>query len=91
MISVKGTIKVKRTNGKIVTIDGSEFELENVSTDTDRSLGTERIYEGLYEDAGLEVTLSVSEYPVGGYNSHDIEVAGGVLIEDNMRIEVQLE
>jgi len=90
-ITVDGSVQVKDDNNNTHTIQGSDFDLDHVSTDHDRQQGPELIYEAIYETDDIEVTLSVAEYPEGAYNSHDLTVGKGSLVADQLSISIQSE
>lgn len=70
--------------GKTHTID---MDMECVSQNN-RQMGTEYEYESVFNDGcpkcgnSLYVKLSVWEYPVGSYNTHELEVENAKVIEE---------
>ncbi|MGJ3234665.1 hypothetical protein [Marivirga sp.] len=91
IITVNGSIQVKDSNNSTHTIQGSDFDLDHVSTDNDRPMGPGLIYEATIENEDIEVTLMVSEYPAGGYETHDVTVHEGTLVSNNLKVSVQSE
>lgn len=88
-ITVEGSIQVRDKKNNIHTIDGDDFDLDHVSTDNDKPMGPGLIYEATIENEDIEVTLMVSEYPAGGYETHDVTVDKGTLVSNNIKVSVQ--
>lgn len=72
-ITIDGSVQIRDDNNNTHTIQGSDFDLDHVSTEHDRPMGSAFMYEASIENEDIEVTLSVWEYPAGGYETHDLK------------------
>ena len=88
IITIDGSIEVQDENGQTHTIHGSSFSIDHVSTDSDRPMGSEQIYEATYEDDDVAVTVTISEYPEETYETHEVSVDAGTLVSDNLSVSI---
>jgi hypothetical protein len=85
MAQARGSITVITDSGKTVTIQGSDLDFEDVSTD-ERPMGTEVGHRAEYEDEDGEwsINVDVYEYPSGTYETHEVEPSGCRVSKDNL-------
>ena len=90
-----GSLKIKCSKcGHIITIPCDELEFENVAAE-ERQMGTETTHSATGEitcpKCGNEISYEydVWEYPVGAFNSDDVKIQKGTLVQKcDIRIEI---
>lgn len=87
MITISGDITVQDNNGQQITIDADDLGFEVTHTE-ERQMGPARTWSASWESNGVQVDVSIEEYPVGfPNNGFSINIDGGSLISNNLSAE----